>query len=89
MPKTTQAKHLINTFMKIKRANGLLEVCIGQAVGVQVRWEGSGTEPAGEYTFLYGKGNKRVISAVKRVEFFELGIPHAQSLYYPKILFHN
>jgi hypothetical protein len=28
-------------------------------VGVQeVRWEGGGTEPAGEYTFLYGKGNE-------------------------------
>jgi hypothetical protein len=27
-------------------------------VGVQeVRWEGSGTLPAGEYTFFYGKGN--------------------------------
>jgi hypothetical protein len=47
----------------------------------EVRWDGSGTEPAGEYTFFYGKGNekhelgtgflvhKRVISAVKRVEF--------------------
>jgi hypothetical protein len=51
-------------------------------VGVQeVRWEGGGTEPAGEYTFFYGKGNesrelgtgffvhKRIISAVNRVEF--------------------
>jgi hypothetical protein len=50
--------------------------------GVQeVRWEGGGTEPAGEYTFFYGKGNenhelgtgffvhKGKISAVKRVEF--------------------
>jgi exonuclease III len=51
-------------------------------VGVQeVKWEGGGTEPAGEYTFFYGKGDenhklgtgfyvyKRIISAVKRVEF--------------------
>jgi hypothetical protein len=28
-------------------------------VGVQeVRWDGGGTEPAGEYTFLYGKGHE-------------------------------
>jgi hypothetical protein len=28
-------------------------------VGVQeVRWEGGGTEPAGEYTFFYANGNK-------------------------------
>jgi hypothetical protein len=51
-------------------------------VGVQeVRWEGVGTELAGEYTFFYGKVNednelgtgffvhKRIISAVKRIEF--------------------
>jgi hypothetical protein len=52
-------------------------------MGVQeIRWDRGGTEPAGEYTFFYGKGNenhelgtgfffvrKRSITAVKRVEF--------------------
>jgi hypothetical protein len=51
-------------------------------VGVQeVRCDRGGTEPAGRYTFLYGKGkqnhelgtgffvHKRIISAVKTVEF--------------------
>jgi hypothetical protein len=51
-------------------------------VGLQeVRWDGGSTEPSGEFTFFYRKGNKnhelgtgffvhmRIISAVKRVEF--------------------
>jgi hypothetical protein len=47
----------------------------------EVRWEGSDTTPAGKYTFFYRKGNenhemgtgffvhKRIISAIRRVEF--------------------
>jgi hypothetical protein len=47
----------------------------------EVRWDGGGIEPAGQYTYFYGKGNqnhelvtgsfmhKRFNSAVKRVEF--------------------
>jgi hypothetical protein len=32
---------------------------LSKCKGVQeVRWEGSGTQRAGEYTFLYGKGNE-------------------------------
>jgi hypothetical protein len=51
-------------------------------VGVQeVTWDRSGTEPAGEYTFFYGKGkennelgagffvHKEIISAVKKIQF--------------------
>jgi hypothetical protein len=58
-----------------------LSRCRLNLVGVQeVRWEGSGTAPAGEYTFYYRKWNenhelgtgffvhKRIISAVKSVE---------------------
>jgi hypothetical protein len=48
-----------------------------------VRWEGSSTELPGEYLFFYGKWtekhelgtgflvHKRIISAVKRVQFFD------------------
>jgi hypothetical protein len=48
----------------------------------QVKWYKGGTEPVSSYTFFYGNGNedhelgtgvfvhKRIIPAVKRVEFF-------------------
>jgi hypothetical protein len=58
-------------------------------VGVQeIRWDRGGTEAAGEYTFLYNKGNedhefgtdffvhKRIISAVKRIEFVSDRMPY-------------
>jgi hypothetical protein len=28
-------------------------------VAQEVRWEGGGTEPSGEYTFFYGNGNNK------------------------------
>jgi hypothetical protein len=57
-------------------------------VGVQVRWEGEGTEPA-EYTFSSGQRNennelgtgyfvhKKIISAVTTVEFVSDRMSHA------------
>jgi hypothetical protein len=54
----------------------------------EVTWDGGGTEPAGEYTFFYGKENenyelgtglfihKRIVSAVKWVEFVSVRMPY-------------
>jgi hypothetical protein len=68
-------------------------------VGVQeVRWDGGGTEPAGEYTFFYGKWNgnyelgtvffvhKRIISAVKRLEFVNSRMPSMTYLEVPGVI---
>jgi exonuclease III len=60
-----------------------------ELVGVQeVRWEKGGTERAEDYTFFYGQGNrdyklgtgffihKRIVSAVRRVEFISDRMSH-------------
>jgi hypothetical protein len=44
------------TLMTVSRE---LDRCKLDLVRVQeVRWEGGGTEPAGKYTFFYGKGDE-------------------------------
>jgi hypothetical protein len=63
-------------------SNELSEYMLGLVRVQEVRWVGGVTEPAGKYTFFYGKRNenhelgtvfffvyKRIISAVKSVEF--------------------
>jgi exonuclease III len=67
------------SFKKVARELGKYKLDL---VGVQeVRWDKGGTEQADDYTFFYGAGNedhqlgvgffvhKRIISAVRRVEF--------------------
>jgi hypothetical protein len=39
-----------------------LSVCKLDLMGVQeVKWDGGGTEPEGEYTFFYGRGTRNMI----------------------------
>jgi hypothetical protein len=72
-----KAGSLITVSRELVRYTSMLDLA-----GVQeVRWEGGGTEPAGENTFSYGKENenheldigsfvhKRTIAAVKPAEF--------------------
>jgi hypothetical protein len=50
-------RSLCRTGSLITVAKDLLK-CKLDLVGVQVRWDRSGTEPAGEHTFFCGKGNE-------------------------------
>jgi hypothetical protein len=46
--------HRAGSLMRVSREQSKYKLDL---VGVQeVRWEGGGTKPAGEYTFFYGKG---------------------------------
>jgi hypothetical protein len=47
--------HLEDSLMTISREMSKYK---SDLVGVQVRWEGGGTEPVKEYTFSYVKGNE-------------------------------
>jgi hypothetical protein len=49
--KTVQGRHLMTVAKQISKRKFDL-------VGVQVRRERGGTEPAGEYIFFYAKGNE-------------------------------
>jgi hypothetical protein len=51
----------VGSLMTVSRE---LARCKLDLMGMQeVRWEGGGTEPAGEYTFFYVKGNENHISS--------------------------
>jgi hypothetical protein len=78
---TWNVRRLYRAGSLVTVSKGLSKYKLGLLGLQEVRWEGSGTEPAGEYTFFYRKGDKnhklgtvffvhrRMISAVKRVEF--------------------
>jgi hypothetical protein len=52
---------------------GSLKTISRELVGVQeVRWEGGGTEPAGEYTFFYGRPRRRWVDSI-RIDLEEVG----------------
>jgi hypothetical protein len=75
-------RNVRSLYRPLKTVSGELAKYKLHLVGVQeFRWDKSGIEPAGDYTFFYGNGNadhhlgtgffvnKSIISAVERVEF--------------------
>jgi hypothetical protein len=90
MPRKMDTKFGMWNVRSLYRAGSLMTVAKEMSkfdlVGVQeVRWDRCGTEPAGEYTFFYGKGNenyalgtgffvsKKIISAIKSQSLLVIG----------------
>jgi hypothetical protein len=50
----TRGLYRAGSLMTVSRELGRYKLDLVQ----EVRWQGGDTEPAGEYTFFYGKGNE-------------------------------
>jgi hypothetical protein len=81
-------RNLYRTGSLMRASRELSRYKLDLAVVQEVRWEGSGTKPAGEYTFFHGKGNenhelgtvffvhKGILSAIERVEFVSVRVSY-------------
>jgi hypothetical protein len=77
----SNTKNLYRAGSLVSVSNALLKYELNLVGMQEVRWEGGGTEPAGKFAFLYGKGNenhelgtgflfrKKIVSTVKKFEF--------------------
>jgi hypothetical protein len=76
--RNVRSMYRAGSLMRVEKEISIYELDL---VEVEVTWKRGGTKPAGEYKLYYGKGNenhelgtgffvyKRIISAVKSVEF--------------------